>query len=215
MIAHFVESLLMTECDAAIDFHAGGQASMYSVLAMIEVEDKTLYQKNLELAQAFAPDFIWLLNTPHSGGSVNDAAQRQGVPMFASELYGGGRVSSESFRRTTEGLHRVLQFLGLLSGDSLSPKPVNALPPLIEEAENGSLYARHNGVFVPHVDLDAIVTEGDKIGTIYSVMEPEFLPQDVFSPIDGIIVSMVHRGLIKRGERLVLIAKLVKPQSVT
>lgn len=62
---------------------------------MICCSDGALYRQNLQLARAFAPDFIWLLNGPRTGGSVNDAANRQGVPMFASELFGGGRVSRE------------------------------------------------------------------------------------------------------------------------
>ena len=205
MIAHFVESLLMPQCDAAIDFHAGGKASVYSVLAMISRSQDGLYEKNLALARAFAPDFIWVFDEARNGGSVNDAADRQGVPMFASELFGGGRISRESFRRTREGMHRVLCHLNMLPEQSPVPSAVD--PVLIKGDENGAVYAKRVAVFAPDVVLDQHVRAGDLVGNLYSVMEPERTPLELRSPIDGFVVSLVHRGLVERGERLVLLAK--------
>lgn len=205
MIAHFIESLLLPQCDAAIDFHAGGKASIYSVLAMICCSDGALYRQNLQLARAFAPDFIWLLNGPRTGGSVNDAANRQGVPMFASELFGGGRVSRESFRRTKEGVYRVMWSLGMLAGETSEPTTV---APLIEGIENGGVFARRAGVFVPSIDLNEVVARGDKVGTLYSVLEPERAPLPLYSPVEGTLISMVHRGAVERGERLLLFAQV-------
>ena len=202
MVAHFIEALLIPQCDAVIDFHAGGKASIYSVLAMISHSKGDLYEKNLALAHAFAPDFIWVFDEARNGGSVNDAADRQGVPMFAAELYGGGRISAESFRRTREGLQRVMCQLNMLDG--VEPITTDVKPLLISGADDGAVYAKRSAVFVPEVELDQRVNVGDYVGTLYSVMEPEREPQKLQSPVDGIVVSLVHRGLVERGERLVL-----------
>ena len=210
MIAHFIESLLLPHCDAAIDFHAGGKASVYAVLAMIQHAPPELYARNLHLARAFSPDFIWLLERPPVGGSVNDAACRQRVPMLASELFGGGRVSRASFQRTRQGLYGVMAALDLLPADRRAAPPETAIP-LLQEADNGAVYAKRDGVFVPHIELGERVERGGALGAVYSVLEPERAPQIITCPADGILVSLVHRGRVERGERLALFGDVVGP----
>ena len=205
MIAHFIEALLIPECDAVVDFHAGGKASVFSVMAMISQGAGGLLEKNLELARAFSPDFIWVFDETRNGGSVNDAAKRQGVPMFASELFGSGNISRESFRRTREGLLRVMHRLGMIGG--AKPDTSDRDPTLIRGLDDGAVYAKRQAVFAPEIELNQYVKAGDLVGTLFSVMEPERKPKQLKSPVNGIVVSLVHRGLVERGERLVLLAQ--------
>ena len=56
----------------------------------------------------------------------------------------------------------------------------------------------------PAVTLEQAVKPGDAAGIIYSVIEPERAPSTFHFAEDGIVLSVVNRGMVTRGELLVM-----------
>ena len=92
MLAHFIETCLLPECDAAIDLHSGGKAAVFAPCVLTQADDGNSHigKRNMALADAFGAPFIWLSGRHNDNRSVNAAAARQGVSMIAAELGGGG-----------------------------------------------------------------------------------------------------------------------------
>lgn len=199
MLAHFTEHVLLPECNAAIDLHAGGKAAWFMPCAMSGTsESDALSSQNLKLAEAFGAPVIWIMGKLNENRSLNSAAARTGVPMIAAELGGGGQVSRPTLATAERGIERCLQYLGVLEG---TPEPTESRRIAFNSADQ-SVYAPHEGLFEPGFDPGDEVTAGQHAGTIYSVKEPERRPTDVYFRTSGLVLVRTHRGLIQRGELL-------------
>ena len=202
MIARFIEDVVLPECDAAIDFHSGGNACVFAPLTMVYLGAKTADKTSLALAGAFNAPYTWAAGFAEQG-TFNAAAVRKDVPMFATELGGGGNVNPDMVQLASDGLLRVMGHLGML-GDSVRIPAAGNASVNVEVGGNGKLHATAQGLFIPAVTLEQPVKSGDVAGTLYSVMEPEREPLTVRFSGDGIVLCVVSRGMVTRGELLVM-----------
>ena len=207
MIAHFVEKALMPICDYVIDLHSGGKAAWFSPCAMTMItENRELSRKNLELAEAFGAPLIWLMGALNDNRSVNSAADRQGLPMIAAELGGGGQVSPETLSIGEHGLINCLVYLGVLPASMTHEKHQSKYFYIDDPSQH--VYSPHRGLFEPLFAPGDIVKSGDKLGVVYNIQEIEREPTTVCFPVDGVAYVRCHRGLVERGELLALVGKL-------
>jgi len=204
MIAHFVEAVLLPHCDAAIDIHSGGLASVFAPAALAtKTADAALAARNLELAQAFGAPLIWRLGPLNDDRSLNAAAARKGVPMIAAELGGGGAADPRLVRLAHDGILRCLASLGCLA----SAPPAEHSPRLVEiRSPRQSLYAPVGGLFEPRFGPGQEVREGEVAGALHAIAEPERPPTAVTFPCSGVVLARGNRCLVERGE---LLASLV------
>jgi predicted deacylase len=204
MIAHLLESVLLPVCDAAIDFHSGGKASVFADSALAtRCEDPVLHRANLALAHAFAAPFIWVLGEHNDDRSVNAAAKRQRVPMIATELSGGGGVDRASVSLADDGILRCMRHLGMIE----AAPAAEHTPRLVEIASpEHTLYAPCQGLFLPCFDAGDEVAAHAPAGTLYPLFEPERPAVAVSFPVSGIVLSRINRGFVERGEMLATIA---------
>lgn len=207
MIAHFVEEVLLPECDAVIDFHSGGNACIFAPLSMVYLGAQTADEASLAMAGAFSAPYIWLANS-WEGNTFNAGAIRKNVPMFATELGGGGGINPDMVQLAWEGIARVMSHLGLLERGVEAPK-ASSKPINVEVGENGIVYAGMRGLFIPAVKLEQTIKPGELVGTLYSVTEPERAPLAAYSAEAGIVLTVVDRSTIERGELLVTVGKQV------
>ena len=207
MIADFIESVLLPTCDAAIDLHSGGKASFFAPSALAtQTTDPDLRAANLALAEAFGLPLIWELGNMNDNRSLNSAAERQGVPMIATELGGGGGVDPDITNATERGLMRALGHLGILGE---APEPAKARR-IVMSPDTPSLYAPGAGVFDRHVSAGRNVKAGDIAGQFHFIDEPERPSIDITFPSDGFILAHTCRGYVKRGDLLALVARDVE-----
>ena len=201
MIAKFVEEILLPECDAVIDFHSGGSYSVYAPLSLVYLGSKKADRQSLAMAQAFGATYLWSgkFDEKHT---FNAAALRRNVPMFATELGGGGNVNPAMVELAHDGLFRVMKYLGLLN-NKVTVSAVEKPPVHVESVPEGKVHADRPGLFSLNVKPGQHVGQGDRLGTLYSVVEPERRPIRIFSPVEGIVLSVVNRGTVERGELLV------------
>lgn len=209
MLAHYIEEVLLPECDAAIDLHAGGKASVFAPSALAtRVSDETLYEKNMALAHAFGAPVIWQLGGYNDDRSVNAAAARKGVPMIAAELGGGGGCTPQDSDLAEQGVRRCLAFLGVTG--AVMEQPAAARVVSVSSAES-NLYASASGIFDRRFRAGDDVVAGQKAGWIHFVDEPERPSMQLTFPGSGFVLAHGNRGMIERGELLALIAGDVDP----
>ena len=203
-IAHFIEHVMLPECDAAIDIHSGGRASEFLPLSMYVPSDDAVGTRNHELARAFGAPYCWIMSTVNGDRSFNAAATRQGVPMFATELGGGGYANATYVDLACDGILRVMANLGMWSDETaaVSTEPSYFGIPDMAYTVTASVA----GLFVPATGLAQEVEEAEPIGTIYSVFEPERPSIDVAAPRSGLVVSQTRMGLVERGDFLLQLA---------
>jgi predicted deacylase len=204
MIAHCMEHVLIPVCDAVIDLHSGGKASFYVPSVLVNrPPDAALLRRNLALARVFGAELLWVLGGGLQAGSVNGAAARQGVPMVATELGGGGTLTPAALQVGIDGIRRVMIHLGMCDG----APPLPPLPPAVEAFDGAAVYAPTGGVFEPHFAPGQAVVAGSNAGRLYPLPDLERPPIDLVFPADGIVIARVHRGLVERGEKLAFVGR--------
>lgn len=206
MIAHYIEAELLPNCDAAIDLHSGGKAFFFAPCALAtRTADDALYQQNMALARAFGLPLTWRLGALNDDRSLNSAAERAGVPMIATELGGGGGVDPGITDQAEAGLRGVLGALGVLSA---APAPCE--PEVVELASaEDSVMAPAQGLFDRAVSAGQTVAKGDLAGHFHFITEPERPSIPLHVPTSGRVLAHTCRGLVQRGEMLVLVAQTV------
>jgi predicted deacylase len=203
VLAHLVESVLLPECDGAIDLHSGGKAAWFTPCALASrTLEGALSGPNMALAEAFGAPLVWVLGALNENRSLNSAATRAGVPMAAAELGGGGAVSPAPLAIAERGIENALNHLGLLAG---APEPGEAPRRVELRRPEQVLYAPHEGLFEPAFEPGEDVTAGAPAGALYSLTEPERPPTPLHIPSDGLVLARCHRGLVERGEMLATI----------
>ncbi len=204
MIAHCVEHVLIPVCDAVIDLHSGGKASFYIPSVLVNrPPDDVLFRRNLALARVFGAELLWVLGGGLKAGSVNGAAARQGVPMVATELGGGGTLTPSALQVGIAGIRNVMLHLGMLDGAAPAPK----IPPAVEAFEKAAVYAPTAGVFEPHFEPGQTVSAGTPAGRLYPLPDLERPPIDLVFPDGAIVIARIHRGLVERGEKLAFVGR--------
>lgn len=201
MIAHFVEAVLMPHLDAVIDLHAGGKASVFAPSALAtRTADAALFARNMALAEALGMPTIWILSGFNDSRSLNAAAERAGVAMFAAELGGGGGVEPGLVDRTEAGLMACLQSLGLVAGTPVAGATARRVE--VTGLEQ-TLVAPARGLFDRAVSASDMIRSGQHLGTMRFVDALERESVAIFAPCDGFVLAHSNRGLVERGELLV------------
>jgi predicted deacylase len=205
MIAQFLETEILPLCDAAIDLHSGGKASFFQPCALPTLtEDPVLATKNMELAHLFGLPLVWRLGAHNDNRSVNAAADRAGVPMIATELGGGGGVDPGITDQAEAGVWNILCHLGMVDGAVHHPPK----PRVVEiRHPRASLYATSEGLFDRALSAGQDVTAGDFAGWFHHVTEPERPSVRLTVPQDGMILAHTNRGMVRRGEMLLLVVQ--------
>ncbi|MEM7429477.1 MAG: succinylglutamate desuccinylase/aspartoacylase family protein, partial [Pseudomonadota bacterium] len=207
MLADHVERVLMHRCDAVIDIHCGGKASIFAASALAtRVPDEDQFARNLGLARAFGAPLIWLLGAFNDNRSVNSAAARQGVPMIAAELGGGGNCDPAMADLAEAGIRRCMAHLGMLErGQETLPEPrlieITGMPQ--------NLYAPAAGLFDRAFSCGDDVEGGQHAGWIHLIGEPERPPIELKFPAGGVVLAHGNRGNVPRGEMLAMVAQEV------
>ncbi|MDE0308804.1 MAG: succinylglutamate desuccinylase/aspartoacylase family protein [Acidiferrobacterales bacterium] len=212
MIANLVESAIMPVCDGVLDLHSGGKAAWFTPCSMaMKGDDEILTGRNLELADVFGTDIVWLMGELSDDRSVNNGALRNNIPMISVELGGGGQVTPETLRAGEAGMHNFLRYFGVLEG---KPQPRSHAAKYLEfNSPSQSSYAPHRGLFEPCFTPGDNVTAGEVAGYIHHFEDISKPPTAIRFPIDGIAMMRCHRGLVEHGELLGMFGLEVDPSN--
>lgn len=205
-IAHLVESVILPVCDAAIDIHSGGHASEFVPLTMFVPDSGQGESKNQPLADAFAAPWSWQMGSGNDDRSVNGAAHRADVAMFATELGGGGNVNGQYVQLAVDGILRCLQHLGMW--DNAPPPPQQMIQRFDVPSTDYTVYANRDGLFLPAVELGQRIKRNDRVGYCYSIFETERTPVDILANNDGVVVSLTRKAQLERGDFIAQLGRI-------
>jgi predicted deacylase len=190
-IAHIIMSQIVPHIDFGVDFHTGGKAlSNFPQVRCVLDENR-----NIELAQAFAPPFI--LNSSLIDGSFRKAAAKLGKPILVYEGGESSRIDKLSIEEGIAGVMRLMHRLGMTKYDTLPP-PVYPTKVL---QKTSWLRARSAGIFQSLVDYGDYVKKGQRLAEITDPYGSKRIV--VKAPHEGYVIGLNNNPVVNAGDALI------------
>jgi predicted deacylase len=193
---------VVARCQLGIDIHSAA-IHRYN-LPQIRIAAGN--RKLVELAMAFGAPVI--IESPLRDGSLRDLAQKHGVDMLLMEAGEALRFDRLSIETGVEGVERVMAHLGMIEADDgLSAVGIPA-------RANRSVWVRspRGGVVQMVRESGDPVRKGDVLACVSGLFGEE--PQEMFSPLDGIIIGHATLPVVHQGDALFHIAAIDHPERV-
>src|SRR5205085_723528 len=116
MLAHWVDSAILPQCQVVMDLHSGGKTGEYLPVGYFrQAGDRAFMEKKVAAFKAFAAPMTVVVGPTSDDRSLSAASDRHGVPMVSAELGGLGTISPEAFRIGSAGVRGVLAHLGIVA----------------------------------------------------------------------------------------------------
>ncbi len=205
-ISHYVNDIILPECDAVMDIHSGGKTLMFEAFAAIHhLDDPEHFQRCKDAMLAFSAPISLVLKELDSRGMLDTAVEDMGKIFLSTELGGGGTALADNVRIAEDGLLRLLVHLGILpDSDDVPTRPETQF---MDTAGDGCFnQSNDEGMFEMLVDLGAQVSAGQPLAQVHCLQHPDRDPQVYFAGRDGRLIGRHHPGLIQQGDFLSLIA---------
>ena len=220
-IAHFVDGVLLPQCDAWLDLHAGGSSLEYLPFACIhKSENPALDSRALAALRAFGSPLalVWAYQEERAASS---AAHRHDVVYLYGEFGGAGTVNPDSVRLVRAGVIRCLAHLGVLRDQSRfgidPPAPKTRFIQVPYEnyvtTRRCYVFAPEAGLFEPFVRLGDEIEAGQTLGRIHFVDDPGREPAIARFSMGGLLVCKRHIGRVERGDCLAHMAVDFDPEA--
>jgi N-alpha-acetyl-L-2,4-diaminobutyrate deacetylase len=208
LIADYVTRSLLPMCDFVLDIHSGGKTLEFLPFAAYhELEDKA-QQASCEAATlAFGAPFYLSLIEIDAGGMYDTQAESMGKVFVSTELGGGGTASVATAAIAKRGVHNFLVHAGILDA---APQPSESPSIKLDMQQAGAyVFSEHDGLLEPCVGLGDEVCEGDLIARIYACERTGVAPVEYRASSSGIILGRHFPSLIKIGDFMNVIARVV------
>ena len=202
-IAHYIESVLLTDTDFVVDLHSGGSSLQYIPSALTKrYEEKARFEKSVEFLKTFGAPISYIIDTPQGEDrTLTGGAERQNVLHMGTELGGSGTISPAALHTAQHGVARLLAHFGVLRR-KLTDEPAPKTRILRVGGPDYYVYAPDSGLFEPHVDLGAEVKAGQSAGLIHFQDTPWREPTPVRFAHDGLVICKRIPGKSQRGDCL-------------
>ena len=205
-IADYFERTLIPQADVVLDFHSGGKTLDFVPFAAAHIlEDKQQQAACVAAMQAFNAPYSIMLEEIDSVGMYDTAVENQGKVFLSTELGGGGSASARSSAIALKGARNLLIHVGILQS-KLEFTPGKMLE---MSDKNSSVFSFNDGLVDYQFNLEDTVETGDVVARIWPVDRTGEGPIDYLAKTSGILVARHFPGLIKTGDFMALIAKLI------
>ena len=204
MIAHYIESELLTRSDYLLDIHSGGSSLLYHPTVMMARSDDDAQQKrNLELLSSFGFPFAVLYKRARSGSYSSSAAYRQKVMPITAEIGGAGTVDPGALRQLRAGIGRYLEHLGVIDSPVDIPETSAVATQFFEiPSDKYYVYSPHDGLFEPAVEIGAEVSRGQLAGRLHDPSAPLEPPHPIHFNQDATVICKRVPAITERGDCL-------------
>ncbi|MGE0724589.1 MAG: succinylglutamate desuccinylase/aspartoacylase family protein [Alphaproteobacteria bacterium] len=201
-IAHWIEHVMLPQCDYVLDLHSGGSSLMYVPSALVRRQaDAERMRRAIDLLETFGAPCAYVTDAPNGEDrTLTAAAQRQGVVHLGTELGGSGTVTPAALRTAEGGVRRVLARIGAWAGADPGAPPATRL--LQVRGGDYYVYAPDAGLFEPTVELGDEVRKGDLAGLIHFQDTPWRAPSEARFARDGFVLCKRIPGRSERGDCL-------------
>lgn len=203
IIAHYIESVLLTDCDYMVDLHSGG-SSLHYLPTVVGRQGRTPEesQKVYDLMKIFGAPIGFMFPAGSEDRTSTAAAARKGVISILTEMGGSGTVTPDILKIAKRGVRRVLGHIGSLRNptpDLTAPLPVRLTR---ANSQDWFVYATEDGLWEPLVDLGDEVKKGQPAALIHFPETPWKDPAEVVFDESGIVVCKRIPGRAQRGDCL-------------
>ncbi len=209
VIADYFTSVLLPMAEYVLDIHSGGKTLEFLPFAAYhELDDKTQQQACDAATGAFAAPYYLKLIEIDAVGMYDTQAESMGKVFVSTELGGGGTTRPETVAIARRGVHNFLVHAGILDAD-----PVAAEAPAVKldmQQADAYVFAEHNGLFEPCVGLGDAVSAGQLLGRVYNTERTGLAPVEYQARSDGIILGRHFPSLIKIGDFMNVIARILQ-----
>ncbi|GAA5233499.1 succinylglutamate desuccinylase [Verticiella sediminum] len=210
MLAHYIETELISQADFVFDFHSGGKTLSYlPILFVLRPTDAASQSLTDRIVRAFGCERVRYIdqlafNEDRTSGA---AARRRGAVFLSGEFGGCGSVSKEGVTLVEQGTLRVLHELGVLGADDEISRPalVNIQSFNYSRAEH-YVYAPRGGLFEPSFSLGDSIVAGQRAGFIHDPAEPWNAPREVLFQADGLAICYRPLAHVEAGDCLAHLA---------
>lgn len=204
-IAHAVSQLIHS-ADYLIDMHTGGRALFMAELSGYMLhQDKSVREKQQQMAEAFGAPIIWATSDALNGRTLS-VARDANVPAIYVEFGGGSGVNAEVMTTYRNGCRGVMAALEMLE-DAPPPKRIKHR---IIDPRNGSgvLQVQHPapsaGIFVPSAILGTPIRTGESIGVVTEIATDR--EHEIAAADDGVLVALRVLPSVQTGDALGAVA---------
>ncbi len=208
VMAHFIETVVLSGADYFIDIHSGGQSLEYLPLAMANIEGDDTHQQRLKgMLDSLALTYTMLFGDDDQSWFSAAGAYRQGACAVTVELGGGGRVNNQYRVKFQSALLRFFSVVKLYSNDV---EEIKQTTQYVESKANQQVFSYVNGLFEPLVALGDSVKTGQLLAYIHHPETPLSKATEIFSSSDGSVICQRAMAPTQRGDCLF---ELVSPYS--
>ncbi len=201
-VANVFFSEIVSKASLGIDIHAAAVHRYNLPQIRIATGNKNL----VELAMAFGAPVI--IESPLRDGSLRAIAEKHDVEMLLLETGEALRFDRFSIEAGVAGVQRVLAYMGMIEADDgLAEVSVPA-------RSNKTQWVRSPRGGVTHrmrKSGDA-VRKGDLLAAVAGLFGED--PEEIVSPIDGIIIGHATLPVVHQGDALFHIASVAHPERV-
>ncbi len=209
VIADYFSSVLLPMSDYVLDIHSGGKTLEFLPFAAYhELEDANQQAACAAATAAFAAPYHLRLIEIDAVGMYDTQAEAMGKVFVSTELGGGGTTTPETVAVGKRGVHNFLVHAGILDLDPLEPPQASIK--LDMQHDNAYVFSQHNGLIEPCVKLGDPVNKGDILSRVYATERSGTDPVEYRAASDGIIVGRHFPSLIKIGDFMNVIARIIK-----
>jgi uncharacterized protein len=194
-IADWMFRNVISQADYYVDLHGGDLVeALVPFTIFFRSGNDRVDRISLEMAKIFGIHYLVSSETP---GSTFCAASRAGIPSILAESGGQGIWTPEDVARHTNGLHRLMRHLGMVSGGVPEPVPFKLLESFLW------LRSEHTAFWYPAVAVNETVKAGQDLGCVKDC-EGRVL-QTAASPADGIVLFIVTSLAINERDPLLAV----------
>lgn len=194
-IADWVFRNVISQADYYIDLHGGDLIeALVPFTIFFRSGNKRVDETSLELAKVFGIHFLVCSETP---GSTFCAASRAGIPSILAESGGQGIWTAQHVADHTNGLHRVMRHLEMISGGAPAPASFKLLERFLW------VRSQHTAFWYPAVAVNDKVKAGQDLGCVKDY-EGHVL-QTATSPADGVVLFIVSSLAINETDPLLAV----------
>ncbi len=195
-IAGWVFQNVIKQADYYVDLHGGDLVealvpfTIYPQTGNARVDDAAF-----EMAKAFG--IRYLVRSNAVSGSTIAATAHAGIPAILTESGAQGLWSPEAVALHTNGLHRLMRHLGILTDAPLEPAPFTLIENFIW------LRSEHTGFWYPTTAVDQLVQPGQDLGRVTDYQGNVL--QTAQTTAQGRILFLVSSLAINQGDPLLAI----------
>jgi len=204
-VAAFRLSEWIRACDGVVDLHTGGALfDIYPLSGYMLHHQPEVLETQRRMAAAFNLPLVWGTDA-RAGGRTLSVARDAGIPAIYAEYGGGNMVQASIIAAYVQGCLGVLDHFKMLVDGAFSKAPV-AVKHTVEDAEpesgflQGKMQSAFDGIFVPAVQVGAMVKKGAEWGCIFDPVRQEKYP--VFADRSGLVLFVRRHPRVSAGESL-------------